>query len=197
MRICFIGDSFTNGTGDDDALGWPGRIVVRARATGRDITYYNLGIRRDTSADIAKRWREEVGRRLLPEHVKRLAFSFGANDCATENNAPRVPFEAALANTDTILRAAMTFAPTIMISPLPAADDDAAVRRTRALAAAQEELCETLGVPYLAAFDFIHGSAAWRDSAKRGDGVHPNREGYAALADFIWTWPPLHRWLAA
>lgn len=28
MRICFIGDSFVNGTGDDTCLGWVGRISV-------------------------------------------------------------------------------------------------------------------------------------------------------------------------
>jgi acyl-CoA thioesterase-1 len=28
MRICFFGDSFVNGTGDDDGLGWVGRIVA-------------------------------------------------------------------------------------------------------------------------------------------------------------------------
>ncbi len=66
MRICFIGDSFVNGTGDDEALGWTGRIVATARAEGRDVTHYNLGIRRDTSADIAERWRAEVERRLPP-----------------------------------------------------------------------------------------------------------------------------------
>ena len=43
MRICFIGDSFVNGTGDDDALGWPGRVVSMARSKGLDVTYYNLG----------------------------------------------------------------------------------------------------------------------------------------------------------
>lgn len=31
MRICFIGDSFVNGTGDPECLGWAGRICVTAR----------------------------------------------------------------------------------------------------------------------------------------------------------------------
>ena len=60
MRICFIGDSFVNGTGDDDCLGWTGRICSAARRRGRDITLYNLGIRRDTTADIAARWEREA-----------------------------------------------------------------------------------------------------------------------------------------
>jgi acyl-CoA thioesterase-1 len=55
MRICFFGDSFVNGTGDDDALGWVGRAVASARHAGRDVTAYNLGVRGDTSADVAAR----------------------------------------------------------------------------------------------------------------------------------------------
>jgi lysophospholipase L1-like esterase len=50
-------------------------------------------------------------------------------------------------------------------------------------------------VPFLAAFDFVTGCEAWRRDAAQGDGIHPNRNGYAALADFIWQWAPLHSWL--
>jgi hypothetical protein len=39
MGICFFfGDSFANGTGDDDALGCVGRILAQARHAGRDVT---------------------------------------------------------------------------------------------------------------------------------------------------------------
>ncbi len=198
MRICFFGDSFTNGTGDEDGLGWVGRVVARARQTGYDVTAYNLGIRRDTSADIAARWRDEAERRLPPVYRAEglLAFSFGTNDCADENGAPRVPFGRALANTESILSEATAFAPTIMIGPAPAYDEDAVDRRTRVLSEAERELCARLGVPYLAIFDFVASCDAWRQDAQRGDGTHPNRAGYAALADFIWLWPGLQNWLS-
>ena len=42
MRICFFGDSFVNGTGDDDCRGWPGRLCAEARQRGCDVTLYNL-----------------------------------------------------------------------------------------------------------------------------------------------------------
>lgn len=98
MRVCFTGDSIVNGTGDDDGLGWVGRIVAKLRAHGRDITYYNLGIRRDTSADVAARWRDEIERGLPPRFTRRLAFSFGANDCVMEGPGPRVSLAHSLAN---------------------------------------------------------------------------------------------------
>ncbi len=197
MRICFIGDSIVNGTGDDDALGWVGRIVAKARAEGRDITSYNLGIRRDTSADIAARWRAEVERRLPPvyRHEGLLAFSFGTNDCADENSAPRVPFDRAVVNTEAILSEAAAFAPTLMIGPAPT-QDEPTDRRTRVLSAAQQAICARIGVPFLAIFDFVASCETWRQDARRGDGTHPNGAGYEALADFIWQWPNLQRWLA-
>lgn len=49
IRICFIGDSFVNGTGDETALGWTGRLCAAAHARGFPVTYYNLGIRRKRS----------------------------------------------------------------------------------------------------------------------------------------------------
>jgi lysophospholipase L1-like esterase len=197
MRICFVGDSFTNGTGDDEGLGWVGRIVARARQEGSDLTYYNLGIRRDTSADIAARWRAEVERRLPPMYRREglLAFCFGTNDCADDAGRPRVPFEHAVANAEAILTAAAAFAPTIMLGPVPAFDDDAVDRRTRMLSEAQKNLCTRLGVPFLPVFDFVASCEPWRQDTKRGDGTHPNRNGYAALADFIWQWPAFHTWL--
>lgn len=196
MRICFIGDSIVNGTGDDDALGWVGRIVAKARAEGRDVTSYNLGIRRDASADIAARWRGEVERRLplVYRHEGLLAFSFGANDCADADGAPRIPLDRAVANTETILSEAAAFAPTIMIGPAPA-QDEATDRRTRVLSAAQQAICAGIGVPFLAIFDFVAACEPWRRDAGRGDGTHPNKAGYEALADFIWQWPDLRRWL--
>jgi lysophospholipase L1-like esterase len=197
MRICFVGDSFTNGTGDDAALGWVGRIAARARQEGRNVTCYNLGIRRDTSADIAARWRSEVERRLPPMYRNEglLAFSFGTNDCADDGaGAPRLPLRRAVANTATILTEAASFAPSIMIGPLPALDE-AADRRVRDLSDAQQKVCARIGVPFLAAFDFVAACEPWSRDARQGDGTHPNAAGYAALADFIWQWPALHAWL--
>ena len=46
IRICFIGDSLVNGTGDEAALGWAGRLCAMANESDIPVTYYNLGIRR-------------------------------------------------------------------------------------------------------------------------------------------------------
>ncbi|MEK9967464.1 MAG: GDSL family lipase, partial [Rhodospirillaceae bacterium] len=57
LRICFIGDSITVGSGDAGFLGWPGHLCVAETARGHDLTLYNNGVRGDTSAMIRPRWR--------------------------------------------------------------------------------------------------------------------------------------------
>lgn len=158
-RICFFGDSMVNGTGDDACLGWVGRICASARHSGRDLTCYNLGIRRDTSADVLARWQREAEARLPPEHDGRLVFSFGANDCCPGEDigGVRVAPGRAVANAETILTAAVVWCPTLMVGPLPIYD--AAVdRRIRHLSDDFASLCAQLGVAYLDVFDLAVAS---------------------------------------
>ena len=64
IRVAFLGDSFTLGTGDIEGLGWPGRVLVAERGRGIDLTVYNLGIRGETGRAIAERAAPEVAPRL-------------------------------------------------------------------------------------------------------------------------------------
>ncbi len=80
IRICFVGDSYVQGTGDPEYLGWAGRLCVNARRAGHNLTGYNLGVRRETSADIARRWLGECAPRLPAATDNYVLFSFGLND---------------------------------------------------------------------------------------------------------------------
>lgn len=195
MRICFIGDSFVNGTGDDDCIGWAGRLCAEARRRGRDVTCYNLGIRRDTSADIAARWEREAIARLPPEHDGRLVFSFGVNDCVHDGAArPRVAEDQSIAHAGAILSRAQAWRPTLMIGP-PCTADAALDLRVGRLSDRLGAVCADLAVPFLPVFAVLQASAAWNAEARRGDGVHPNREGYARLCALILAWPPWRGWV--
>ena len=103
VRICFFGESFVNGTGDPECLGWTGRICVDANKKGYDITYYNLGVRRETSTDLEKRWLPEASSRLPQECDGRIVFSFGVNDTTIENKATRVELTNSIKNAHKIL----------------------------------------------------------------------------------------------
>ena len=196
IRICFFGDSFVNGTGDDACLGWVGRACAAARQVGRDVTCYNLGIRGDTTAHVLRRWRAEAAARLLPEHDGRFLFSFGANDCIALPNGTgvRVPPDAALANAEAILTAARAWRPTLMLGPLPVGED-AANQRIVALSAAFAALCTRLGVPYLSLFERVAASRIWPREVAAGDGAHPNIGGYTELADAFVQWPAWRDWV--
>lgn len=196
MRACIVGDSIVNGAGDSEALGWVGRFFQPFLKQNPGWRMYNLGIVRDTSADILARWEAETARRLVAGQPWRLAFSFGANDCVTEGDGPRVPHAQALANAEAILTRAKTLAPTVMIGPIPVLDDPVIDARVKPLSEAQQALCDRIGVPFLPIFDFVLGCDVWRREAAQGDGTHPNAGGYAALAAYVADWPPARDWLA-
>ena len=198
MRICFFGDSFVNGTGDDDALGWVGRIVARARGDGCDVTGYNLGIRRDTSADIAARWHREASLRLPAEHDGRLVFSFGANDCAAagDGERPRIERAESLGHAEAILTKASDWLPTLMIGPGSLTGDAEANRRISLLSSEYSKLCQRIGVPYLEICKLTLSSSAWQEEALAGDGAHPNRRGYGLVADAVSSWSAWRSWVA-
>jgi len=196
VRIWFFGDSMVNGTGDDACLGWVGRVCAAARRRGRDLTCYNLGIRRDTSADVLARWQREAEARLLPEHDGRLIFSFGANDCCPGEDigGVRVAPGRALANAEAILMAAVAWRPTLMVGPLPICDV-AVDRRTRQLSGDFATLCAHLRVPYLDVFDLAAASDTWTREVAAGDGAHPNEGGYAVIAGVVENWTCWRAWI--
>lgn len=197
MRICFFGDSFVNGTGDDTALGWVGRVCVAARRAGRDVTGYNLGVRGHTSLDVAARWRNEAHCRLPPDQDGRLVFAFGANDGATDatTGGARVSLERSLAVAETVLTEARAWKPVLMIGPLPVGDDAAADDRIAVLSDGLGRLCGRLDVPYRNPFAEIARCDIWRREAAANDGAHPNAGGYDFLARLIEAWPPWREWI--
>jgi acyl-CoA thioesterase I len=197
LRICFIGDSFVSGIGDDACLGWTGRLCSSARQAGQNLTSYNLGIQRNTSTDIKARWQNEVRVRLSDKHDNRLVFSFGANDC-TSGESPelqRVPHELAVSNAEAILSTACTWRPTLFISPLPVSDDSGIDSRIARLNIELSNISTKLGIPYLDVFSLALASQIWQQEAAAGDGTHPNAGGYAWLADVVATSDIWQSWL--
>ncbi|MGB0388671.1 MAG: GDSL-type esterase/lipase family protein [Ardenticatenaceae bacterium] len=188
IRVCVIGDSFVNGTLDPACLGWAGELCRDAIEMGYDVTYYNLGIRRDTSADIAARWRDECVQRLPDDVDGRVVFSFGVNDATIENGQQRVAVEETIANLRQMLHEASQRYATLMIGPPPIADDEQNARVGHLcglMAAAAAEI----GVPYLPVFETLIHSPLWMEEVAKYDGAHPRRAGYAELAALVQAWP--------
>lgn len=187
-RICFIGDSFVQGTTDADCLGWAGRVAAAARKSGYDLTAYNLGVRRDTSADIVKRWQAECTMRLPDGCSPYLVFSFGANDMTTEGGTLRVSLADSIANFRGIISKAAALFPTLVIGPLPVSDA-AQDKRIQELCRFYAQTAKELGVPYLPLADEMVGNPAWIRAVAAGDGTHPDASGYALIAGRVQQWP--------
>ena len=83
-RVLFVGDSLVAGVGDPSGGGWVGRVVAASFASGVPVTAYNLGVRGETSVQVASRWRHETRPRLVPGADTGVVTSFGANDTTIE-----------------------------------------------------------------------------------------------------------------
>jgi lysophospholipase L1-like esterase len=187
IRICFVGDSFVNGTCDATHVGWTGRLCANLTQYGLMVTYYNLGVRRETSADIAQRWETETDRRLPKGCDNRVVFSFGTNDTTIENGRCRLELTDSLRYTQQILSTAQSQYPILMIGP-PAISDPEQNRHTQELSQAFSTVCAQLNVPYLDLLTPLSQSSVWMESVQAGDGAHPDSRGYEAIAHLIQSW---------
>ncbi len=193
VRICFVGESFVNGTGDPECLGWAGRICVNANKKGYDITYYNLGVRRETSAELRSRWLREATYRLPKEYDGRIIFSFGVNDTTLENGKTRVEFNESITNTREILSEARELYPVLMVSPVPITEREQNCRIAD-LSKHFAWVCHELDVPYLDVFSMLEKSNIWMDEARANDGSHPKAAGYAVFAEIVQSWEAWLNW---
>lgn len=187
LRVCFIGDSYVNGTSDSEYLGWVGRVSVAARRKGYNLTSYNLGVRRETSTDIAKRWYQEVQLRLPSSCKPFVVFSVGANDTTLENGHLRVAESQSVENAREVLRVAKQFYSVAMIGP-PANADPEQNLRTHKLSQLFAKVAENEGVPFLSVIDQLAEDEIWMSEVRAGDGAHPSAAGYARLATLIEAW---------
>jgi len=184
MRMLAFGDSFMLGVGDPYHLGWIGRTVL-----GRtDITLYNLGVRRDTSQDIAARWRREASDRMRTDEPLRFVFSFGANDCVMEDGELRVGPADVLKNAQKILTDAAAIGLVLMVGPPPPGDPLLAAR-VASLDDALRITAHHLRIPYLDVFTPLREAGLWEAEAREGDGAHPAQDGYQQLADLVMAHP--------
>nr|WP_269330030.1 GDSL-type esterase/lipase family protein [Kineosporia babensis] len=197
LRTCFVGDSFTAGVGDSTALGWTGRVSAAAiregARQGYAFTGYNLGIRRDTSQDIAARIVAETTPRLSPAEDARVVLAFGVNDTTLAGHGhPQVSAEQTLQALRSIQRQ-MPATGLFFVGP-PAIDNEEQNERIAVLDTHLSGLCRELDIPHVSSFSSTVSNPLWRQQVREGDGAHPDAGGYEILAGLII--PPLLAWLS-
>ncbi len=192
IRVAFLGDSFTLGTGDDTGLGWVGRVLAAERGRGHDLTAYNLGVRRQTGAQIADRAESEADIRIRGVGDRQgLVLSFGANDIAQD----RPQDESASAAADILQWAAMRDYRAFMVGAPAGADPELDAAR-ELLNLRLEQVADSFAVPFLDIRAKISDWTVWHAGAAAGDGVHPGAEGYRKVAEAFSAWSAWRAWIA-
>jgi len=182
----FFGDSHTVGVGDEEGLGWTGRLLAAALQEGIPATSYNLGVGGETSADVAARWRAEARPRLpRAEGDPRVVLAFGVNDVTLEDVDRRLTQEQSLLSLEEVLLGAQALGlRRFVIGPAPI-DDEAANDRIAELSYAYRMLCARNRVPFVPLVDELRDNEVWRGAIAAGDGAHPGAAGYAEIARLV------------
>jgi acyl-CoA thioesterase I len=184
-RVLFFGDSLVAGVGDPTGRGWVGRVVAASFDVGLPLTAYNLGVRAETSVQVAARWRGETLPRLVPGADQRIALSFGANDTTVDRGGLRVTSERSCAALAGMLEEVDEIGMTsLVIGPAPV-DDPQQNERIQALSASFSEICASAGVRFISVVEELLATPSWMTQVAAGDGAHPAANGYEALADLI------------
>ena len=183
-----------------------------ARAKGHDFCGYNLGIRRDTSKDIERRWKAEVEARLPKTAPGAVVFKFGINDMQSAGGELfRVPPPESVKAARAMVAEARARWPVLWISPVPPLpghrtkdafpdlEDDYINIRAQKLVESYAHLAKELDVPYLDLYTPLVTAGLtrwrWRRALEKGDGIHPVAAGYALMARMIGRWEGWQSWL--
>lgn len=183
----FYGDSLTQGV--NDALmpgGWVSRLAVLAHEAGLcpipRATFYNLGARRHSTANIAVRWRSEFECRFIPGMVARLVFCVGVVDMAAPGGGQPADPDMAAAQMERLLAEAAGVAPTLVISP-PPVSDAAASARIGQLGKLQQQLCAGRGIAFAQVHEILANTPDYMDDLS--DGLHPGSQGCTLMAQTL------------
>lgn len=183
VRVCFLGDSFVVGVGDPSALGWVGRVSAAAAAQGKGFTAYNLGVRGQTSVDIADRAAAEVTPRLAAAQDARVVVSFGVNDSQLIDGHTRVDPIQTLVSLRRIGRE-IGNARVLVVGP-PAVLDAEQNVKIEAISAALKGEANAARIPFVEVYSATAEDGTWRRELESGDGDHPGEDGYRLLTSLI------------
>ncbi len=210
LRICFVGDSYINGSGDEECLGWIGRLSRRRFTRDFRLTFYDLGIRGVTTDEIRDRWQRECQARFPDGADNRVVLQFGINDVAEVVGKGRhVEEDASVANAEAIIRGVMDMYPTLWVgvppanvacSPMHLSEGlviDFSQETTVALNRRFVALAAELGVPYLDIQTPLLANPDYMHSLTQGDQMHCGGSGYALMAELVDNWDAWAAWFRA
>lgn len=182
LPVCFVGDSFVAGYGDESGRGWTAHLVADGAKAGLRLHATVAGIGGDTSEMILNRW-DEVDRRRAAFPTTAVIVEFGVNDVMDDGDSIRVDE----AGTVAALHGIINRGPKgrlLVVGPPPVMWD-AVNERTADRANAMAAVCEATQVPFVPTFDALLPDGAWMREVTAGDGAHPGSAGYEQFARVV------------
>ena len=173
----FVGDSLTAGYGLSKEEAYVSQLERRLAREGwhtpdqHEIKLMNAGISGDTSAGALRRidW-------LLEEDVERVFVCIGANDGLRGQ-----PIEALRANLTQIIKRIRASGAQVVLMGMKLPPNYGPLYTAR-FAKVYAEIAQELGVSFL---PFLLEGVGGRAEYNQADGIHPNREGQARIADLV------------
>ncbi len=185
LRLLFYGDSFVAGVGDPEGRGWVGRVVEAAYAASLPLTFYNLGVRHETSVEVARRFEREAEPRLAEGADCRVVVSFGANDASEVDGRLRADLDETVGALAAVLGAAADRGLRAFVVGAPPLGDERQVARIASTSARLGVVCRERGVPFVPVVEELLRSTTWFEETARFDGRHPAAGGYGELAQLV------------
>jgi acyl-CoA thioesterase I len=149
-------------------------------------------VRRDTSADVARRWLAETSCRLRNGDRYGVVVAVGLNDVVLEDGQPRVPLDRSLAAvTEVVDGASERGWPPLVVGPPPVSDAGKSARAAD-LSIGMASACEARSVSFVDTTGLAL-DAVWVAEVGAGDAYHPSTRGYARLAALVQ--PVFLQWL--
>ncbi|MGI8935584.1 MAG: GDSL-type esterase/lipase family protein [Phormidesmis sp.] len=207
-KVIAIGDSLIYGYGDGEGGGWVDRLrLCWMNPEQPGPIFYNLGVRGDGVAQVARRLEREFCDRGELRHRTPdiLILSVGLNDSARTgrpNGRPMTDlasFERDLAH---LLDRASQLCPVFFVGMTPV--NEAAMPFANILYFSRadqiryrnvtRQLCGAYQIPYLDLLEqWSQQSDSWVQNRLCADGIHPNATGYRTILKTVQSWQPLMR----
>ncbi|HET7698541.1 MAG TPA: arylesterase [Vicinamibacterales bacterium] len=172
-KIVALGDSLTAGYGLLESQAFPALLQSKLAADGYKWEVVNAGISGDTSAAGLQRIDWALGQ----HDVRILILELGAND-----GLRGLPVAEMKKNLGGIIEAAKAKGVAVLLVGMEA-PPNFGPEYTVSFRQAYRELAREHKVPFL---PFLLDKVAGNPALNQGDGIHPNVEGTAIVADTVW-----------
>lgn len=172
-KVVALGDSLTAGLGLAETQAYPALLQKKLDAQGYGYEVVNAGVSGDTSAGGLRRldW-------ALQGEVRVLILALGAND-----GLRGLPVTEMKRNLEQIIERAKERNITVILAGMEA-PPNYGPEYTASFRRVYRELAHEHDVVFL---PFLLTNVAGNSALNQGDGIHPNAEGAAVVADGLWA----------